>query len=170
MKHIPIFIISMLALTTLSCAAQYNADQQAAMTGYGLSFHLGQQYQAIADGKGNITAYNSLVNEWNAFVQQNYGAESGLLMQTMANTDINLQKPYVSAVNTTNNGIVHSVDGSNKYPPTYTTNDINAMSDSARQAYQRQDSPYNTDNTLKLGPDGKPLAGTGMGDGYLGGV
>ena len=89
-------------------------------------------------------------------MQQNYGAESGLLMQTMTNTDVNLQKPYVSAVNATGNGIVHSVDGSSKYPPTYTTNDVNALSNYAIAKYASQD----TDSK------GNRI----MGDGYLGGV
>jgi hypothetical protein len=48
-----------------------------------------------------------------------------------------------------------------------TTNDANLLPDSARQTYQAQDSRYNADGSLKTGA---AAIGTGMGDGYLGGV
>jgi len=56
------------------------------------------------------------------------------------------------STNTTNKGIVHSIDGSGKYGPQYTTNDINQLPDSAIAAYHASET------------------GQTMGDGYLGGV
>jgi hypothetical protein len=130
----------MMALTTLSCAADQSTNL--AFEGYRLCFQLGQEYQKIAIQGGTVDTYNALVDEWNAFVRTNYGEEAGLLMTKMepSSASVNLQKPYALGKNTTNKGIVHSIDGSGKWGPSYTTNDVNALSDSARLAYRAQDS------------------------------
>jgi len=83
----------------------------------------------------------------------NFGEDANLLMTKMVeNSAVNLQKPYVLGVNTSNKGIVHSLDGSTKYGPQYTTNDINLLPDWATAAYRNSET------------------GRLMGDGYLGGV
>lgn len=48
----------------------------------------------------------------------------------MTASTANLQKPYILGNNTTGNkGIVHAIDGSNKWGASYTTNDMNLLPD-----------------------------------------
>jgi hypothetical protein len=72
---------------------------------------------------------------------------------------VDLSKPYLLANNTTQGGIVHSIDGSNKAGGSkYTTNDINLLPNSAIGTYQ---TVTDVDPTT-----GKRITG----DGYLSGV
>lgn len=149
-------ILSALVLASVSCAAAQQQTTDPAFDGFRLCFQLGQEYKRLELQGGSVDTYNALVDQWNAFVRTNYGENAGLLMQKMtassSSANANLQKPYVLGVNTSNNGIVHSIDGSGKWGPSYTTNDLNAMSNSAIRAYQNSEQ------------------GQIYGDGYLGGV
>jgi len=132
--------------------AAYTPEQQTTLDGMRLSFQLGVAYQQAQAGQ-NVAGFNALVDQYNAFVRTNFGEDPNLLATKMAeNSAVNLQKPYVLGVNTTSRGIVHSIDGSNKYGPQYTTNDINLLPDWAIAAYHRSE------------------MGEIMGDEYLGGV
>jgi hypothetical protein len=131
-------------------SAAYTPEQQATLEGTRLSFQLGQAYQQAQQGQ-NIAGFNALVDQWNAWVAKNFGQDANLLMQKMTGP-VDLSKPYMMGVNTTNNGIVHSIDGSGKYGPQYTTNDINLLPDWAIAAYRNSET------------------GRLTGDGYLGGV
>jgi hypothetical protein len=75
---------------------------------------------------------------------------------------VDLSKPYLLANNTTQGGIVHSIDGSNKVGGSkYTTNDINLLPNGAIEKYAAQDIYVD------------PVTGAKSrvtGDGYLGGV
>jgi hypothetical protein len=154
MKTIIMIFVSLLAVISPALAV---ISEQTAQEGFSLSFKLGQEYQKATFEAASPTAFNALVDQWNAFVQANFGAGSGLLMQKMTAATADLSKPYILGNNTTNNkGMVHAIDGGNgKYGPTYTTNDINLLPDYAIEKYHAQDQASD---------------GAHYGDGYLGGV
>lgn len=144
MKYIAVFI----CLVGLAMAVGYTDSQQAMIDGTRLSFKLGQTYERIQLQGGDVTAYNSLVDQWNAWVATNFGQDQSLLMQKMRSAQADLSKPYVLGNNTTNNkGIVHAIDSN----ANFATNDINELPEWAISKWQ---------------------AGEGKisGDGYLGGV
>jgi len=150
-------------LFLIGVSSAYTAEQQNVLDGVKLSFQLGVAYQKASQGT-DIANFNNLVDQYNAWVRTTFGEDASLLMQKMTTTaPVDLTKPYLASNNSTGNGIVHAIDGSGKYGPSYTTNDINTMPTSAIQKYASQDTLYNTDGT--------PIPGTrNMGDGYLGGV
>jgi hypothetical protein len=150
MKTIIMIFVSLLAVISPALAV---ISEQTAQEGFSLSFKLGQEYQKATFEAASPTAFNALVDQWNAFVQANFGAGSGLLMQKMTAATADLSKPYILGNNTTNSkGIVHAIDGGTKGGASYTTNDINLLPDYARENYQKS-------------ADGKLY-----GDGYLTGV
>ena len=120
MKTIMI-LVSLLAAITL--AAAYTPEQQTTVDGVRLSFQLGQAYEKAIQGQ-DIPAFNSLVDQWNAWVVKNFGNDTALLREKMT-VPIDLQKPYVAANNTTSKGIAHKIDGDAQY----TTNDANLLPD-----------------------------------------
>lgn len=127
MRYPILFIICVSFLVPLSCAAAQPSDP--AIQGYRLSFMLGQEYQKVTNEGGGVDAYNALVSQWNAFVRATYGNDTNMEFKPMGGENANLQKPIAIGKNTTGNGIVHSVDGSGKYAPSYTTNDMNLLPD-----------------------------------------
>jgi hypothetical protein len=130
-------------------AADYTDQQQAIMGGLRLSYQLGEAHEKYMQG-GDATTFNALIDQWNAWVQNNFGQDANLLMQKVTGP-VDLTKPYLLANNTTQGGIVHTIDGSNKGAGAkYTTNDINLLPEGAISSY-RNSSSY-------------------VGDGYLGGV
>ena len=126
MKTIMI-LASLLAAITL--AAAYTPEQQTTVDGVRLSFQLGQAYEKAIQGQ-NIPAYNSLVDQWNAWVVKNFGEDTALLMAKI-NAPVNLQKPYLASNDTTSKGIAHEMDGGSQYA----TNDANLLPDSAIARY-----------------------------------
>ena len=122
-----IILASLLAAITL--AAAYTPEQQTTVDGVRLSFQLGQAYEKAVQGQ-DIPAYNSLVDQWNAWVVRNFGNDTALLM-TKITAPVNLQKPYFAANDTTGKGIAHKIDGGAQY----TTNDANLLPDSAIARY-----------------------------------
>lgn len=150
MKSIIIIFVAALA----ACSFAMAIDNDVARQGFSLAFQLGQEYQKIQRDGGDPTTYNSLVDQWNAFVQVSFGQDAGLFMQKMDASTANIQKPFVLGKNTTNIGVVHSIDGSTKYGASWITNDINLLPDSAIAAYHSQD---------------QAPGGAHQGDGYLGG-
>lgn len=130
-------------IASLSLASAYTTEQQASIDGVKLAFQMGQ-----ATGAHDIPAYNALAPAWNAWVRANFGEDANLLASPL--TD--LSKPFMIANNTTQTGVVHTIDGSGKYGPHYTTNDINVLPDAAIAAHHGTE------------------AGRLQGDGYLGGI
>jgi len=122
-----IILVSLLAAITL--AAAYTPEQQTTVDGVRLSFQLGQAYEKAVQGQ-DIPAYNSLVDQWNAWVVRNFGNDTALLM-TKITAPVNLQKPYLASNDTTGKGIAHKIDGGAQY----TTNDANLLPDSAIARY-----------------------------------
>lgn len=131
-------------------AAGYTDWQQGAADGLKIGFKMGQAYEQAQKGT-NVTGFNAQVDSYNAWVREHFGEDPMLLMQKL-DAPMDLSKPVLVANNTTNGGIVHAIDGSNKWGAKYTTNDINLMSDSAINAYKNSE------------------VGKITGDGYLGGV
>ncbi|MGB5100060.1 MAG: hypothetical protein WBN94_05625 [Methanothrix sp.] len=147
MKYIAIF----LCIVGLTMAADYTDQQQAIMGGLRLSYQLGEAHEKYMQG-GDATTFNALIDQWNAWVQTNFGQDPNLLMQKVTGP-VDLTKPYLLANNTTQGGIVHAIDGSNKAGGAkYTTNDLNLLPDGTIKSYQNSE-------TGKI-----------SGDGYLGGV
>jgi len=116
-------------LAALSLAAAYTPEQNVTIEGVRLSFQLGQAFEKASQGQ-DVPAFNSLVDQWNAWVVRNFGNDTSLLMEKMA-VPVNLQKPYIASNNSTG-GIVHEMDSTEKY----TTNDVNLMSDYAIAKYK----------------------------------
>jgi hypothetical protein len=130
MKTIIILISMLLAV---SFAAAYTPEQQVAIDGASLSFQLGQAFEKANQGQ-DIPAFNSLVDQWNAWVASNFGNDTALLMEKMT-VPADLQKPYLSSNNSTGNGIVHEMDGVSQH----TTNDVNLMSGQAITKYSNSE-------------------------------
>jgi hypothetical protein len=128
-----IILVSLLAAVSL--AAAIAPEQQATMDGLRLSFQLGQAYDKAIQGQ-EVSAFNALVDQWNAWVVNNLGNDTTLLMAKMT-VPVNLQKPYIAAGNnTTSKGITHDINGDGAK---YTTNDVNLMSDAAIAKYATSD-------------------------------
>ena len=71
-----ITIISLILLAGLASA--YTPEQQTTLDGMDLSYRLGMAY-AIASQGQNVTEYNVLVDEYNAWIRQNFGEDASLL-------------------------------------------------------------------------------------------
>ena len=69
-------IISLVLLAGLASA--YTPEQQITANGMNLSFSLGIAYDNAIRGQ-NVTEYNALVDEYNAWVRQHFGEDAGLL-------------------------------------------------------------------------------------------
>ncbi|MDQ1261174.1 MAG: hypothetical protein QG575_355 [Euryarchaeota archaeon] len=122
MKYIAIF----LCIVGLTMAADYTSDQQATLDGLRLSYQIGQAYEKYLQ-RGDATTFNALVDQWNAWVQTNFGQDANLLMSKVTGP-VDLTKPYLLANNTTQGGIVHAIDGTGKAKgASYTTNDVNML-------------------------------------------
>lgn len=147
MRLIWVVLGLILALST-DCQA-YNATQQAMYDGTSLSWKM-----AIAYDQQDITAFNSLADQWNAWVRQNFGEDPNLLMQKMTGL-VYLQKPVIASNNTTA-GIIHAIDGNRAGNKTYTTNDMNLLPASSAEKRAAMIGTY---------PDGSSIGGQ-----YLGGV
>lgn len=150
-----IVIISVALIAAISLASAYTDCQQAAYDGTRLSWKM-----AVAYTNQDTNTYNALVDEWNAWVRQNFGEDANLLMQKLTGP-VDLSKPYILANNTTGGGVVHSIDGSNKAGGSkYTTNDMNLLPASVTQdMYERS----------KTAAPGSAEAMAAQGN-YLGGV
>jgi hypothetical protein len=153
MKTIAIITLLALLLAMIATAGGYTDQEKTAVQeGVRLSFQVGQAYDK-ATLRGDVSSFNALVDQWNAWVIRNFGQDTTMLMQKMTGP-MNLQAPYILANNTTTQkGIVHDIDGMNKATGAdYKTNDVNLLPDSAIKSYQNSE------------------AGRLTGDGYLGGV
>ena len=137
-----------LCIAGLSMAADYTDQQKVIMQGLRLSYQLGEAHQKYMAG-GDATTLNSIIDQWNSWVQSNFGPDPNLLMGKVTGP-VDLNKPYLSANNTTGGGIVHAIDGSFNQSSKYVTNDINLLPQGVANQWRREN----------------PTAG----DGYLSGV
>ena len=97
-----------MACIAFPAAVGYDATQQAMINGTSLSWKMATAYAAQ-----DIPTFDSLAEQWNAWVRQYFGEDPNLLMQKM-NEPADLTKPYILA-NNTSGGIVHKIDGINQY-------------------------------------------------------
>jgi hypothetical protein len=89
--NVVIIIVSLILMAGLSLAFAYTPEQQTTLDGMRLSFQLGVAYQQARQGQ-NIAAYNTLVDQYNAWVRQYFGEDANLLMSKMngaASTSLN---------------------------------------------------------------------------------
>ncbi len=122
-------IILVSLLMAVSLGAAYTPEQQTTIDGVKLAFTLGQAYQKALTGQ-NVTEFNALVDQWNTWVAENFGSDTTLLMAKMTEP-VNLQKPHITANDTTGKGISHTIDG----VAHYATNDANLLPDTAISRY-----------------------------------
>jgi hypothetical protein len=118
MRIAPPLLICLALIATASAA--YTDCQQAMIDGSTMSWKMATAYAAQ-----DIPTFNSLAEQWNAWVRQHFGEDPNLIMKKMTGP-VDLQKPYVLANNTTS-GIVHAIDGNRAENKTYTTNDMNLL-------------------------------------------
>jgi len=119
------YIIALLLLVGIASA--YTPEQQNILDGVKISFQMGAAYQQAKQGI-DISNFNSLVDQYNAWIGKTFGDDASLLMQKMTTTTpADLTKPYLASNNTSSSGIVHTIDGSGKYGPSYKTNDMNLL-------------------------------------------
>jgi hypothetical protein len=71
-----IVVISLILLAGLASA--YTPEQQTLLDGMNLSFQLGIAYDRAIQGQ-NVAEYNALVGQYNAWIQQHFGEDAGLL-------------------------------------------------------------------------------------------
>lgn len=71
-----IIIISLILLAGLASA--YTPEQQTTLDGMNLSFQLGIAYEKALQGQ-NAAEYNTLVDEYNAWLQLHFGENTSLL-------------------------------------------------------------------------------------------
>jgi len=71
-------IFSLILLAGLSFASAYTPEQQTLLEGMRLSLQLGMAYQQVLSGQ-NVAEYNSLVDQYNAFIRTNFGEDANLL-------------------------------------------------------------------------------------------
>lgn len=120
-------LVSLLAAVSL--AAALTPEEQATVNGLQLSFELGAAYEKAVRGE-NVTAYNSLVDQWNAWVMTNLKNDTTLLREKVV-VSVETLEPYIVENNTTSEKIVHEIDSKKAY----STNDISSLPDSVRDAY-----------------------------------
>ena len=117
-----IIIISIIALAAISAASAYNDTQNAMIQGARLSWDL-----AKADGQSDVSAFNALADQWNAWVRTWFGEDVNLIV---AKKPLDLSEPILIA-NVTPGGIVHEIDGTRGKNDSYTTNDMNLLPENA---------------------------------------
>ncbi len=79
-----VIIFSIILLAWLSLASAYTPEQQTTLEGMRLSFQLGVAYQQAQMGQ-NIAGFNTLVDQYNAFIRTNFGEDPNLLMSKINN-------------------------------------------------------------------------------------
>ncbi len=80
MKSFSIAVLVLLLATP--CIAAYTPEQQTTLDGLRLSFQLGVAYEKASQGQ-NVAEFNSLVDQYNTWVRQNFGEDANLLVSKM---------------------------------------------------------------------------------------
>jgi hypothetical protein len=73
MKGIIVIFLILLA----GLASAYTPEQQTMLDGMNLSFELGVAYDKASQGQ-NVAEYNTLVDEYNAWIRQQFGEDASL--------------------------------------------------------------------------------------------
>jgi len=69
-------------LLATPCIAAYTPEQQTTLDGLRLSFQLGIANEKASQGQ-NVAEFNTLVDQYNTWVRQNFGEDANLLMSKM---------------------------------------------------------------------------------------
>ncbi len=90
-----IIIIALILLAGLASA--YTPEQQTILDGMNLSFKLGIAYEKVSQGQ-DVPEFNTLVDEYNAWILQHFGKDANLIMSKINETtplaDQNLIMPF----------------------------------------------------------------------------
>jgi hypothetical protein len=78
-----IIVISLILLAGLASA--YTPEQQTILDSMNLGFRLGMAYDKVTQGQ-NVTGYDALVDEYNAWVRQHFGEDANLLKSKINET------------------------------------------------------------------------------------
>jgi hypothetical protein len=139
MRSILLLLIGCIVVAGIASAA-YSPAQQAMYDGTQISWKM-----AVAYTSQDINTYNTLVDQWNAWVQTNFGPDPALLMNKI-NAPLDLTKPIVIRNNTTS-GVLHKIDGMSQTNRTIPTNDANLLTWSELNA-SRKSNPGTGDGYL----------------------
>ena len=77
------FVIFVILVVELSLASAYTAEQQTIIDSMNLSFRLGRAYQ-MAQQNQNVAVFNSMVDQYNAWIRQHFGDDPYLLMSKIS--------------------------------------------------------------------------------------
>ena len=90
-----IIIIFLILLAGLVSA--YTPEQQTTIDGMRLSFQLGIAHEKASQGQ-NVTGFNTLVDEYNAWIRQHFGEDADLFMSKInvstPSADSGLKTPF----------------------------------------------------------------------------
>jgi hypothetical protein len=88
-----IIVVSLILMAGLASA--YTPEQQTTLDGMNLSFMLGVSYEKAIQGQ-NATEFNTLVDEYNAWIRQHFGEDASLLKSKINTngTPILVTPPY----------------------------------------------------------------------------
>ncbi len=90
-------IVMLVLLLAVQCAASYTTGQQTTLDGMRLSFQLGMAYEKASRGQ-NVAEFNTLADQYNTWVRQNFGEDANLLISKMEVADVvptsSLAYPY----------------------------------------------------------------------------
>lgn len=153
MKYIAIF----LCIVGLTMAADYTDQQQVIINGLSLSYKLGEAHEKYMQG-GDATSFNALIDQWNAWVRAIFGEDPNMIMQKVT-APVDLSKPYLLANNTTQGGIVHSIDGSMNRSSKYTTNDMNLLPSGITEKMYKDSTKLDPKSAEYLATQGNYLSG-----------
>ena len=78
-----IIVITLILMAGLASA--YTPEQQTTLDSMNLGFKLGMAYEKAIQGQ-NVAEYNTLVDEYNAWVRQHFGDDASLLKSKMNET------------------------------------------------------------------------------------
>jgi hypothetical protein len=156
MKNIIVALVLLIALA--GAAGTYTDWQQGAMQGLKIGFHMGEMYTQASQGV-NVTGFNSEVDKYNGWVQQNFGNDPALMMPKMSGP-VDLSKPYIEVNKTNSNQIVHAIDGSNNMTgPAYITNDMNLLPASVTESMYKRSQTTDPNSPEYLKTQGDYLGG-----------
>ena len=137
------FIIISLALLA-GLASAYSPEQQITANGMNLSFSLGIAYDKAIQGQ-NVTEYNALVDEYNAWVRQHFGEDAGLLKPKMNEQSAAIQPAVIQPAGTATEYLTAPFNGSSDLSKfgkhqVYTAIGPNTISTSDALSQQEQNS------------------------------
>jgi hypothetical protein len=78
-----IIVIALILLAGLASA--YTPEQQTTLDGMNLSFRLGMAYDRAILGQ-NVAEYNAIADEYNAWIRQHFGEDTGLFRSKLNET------------------------------------------------------------------------------------